>query len=464
MRQHDRRIPRDLETLVQKALAKDPKGRFARAADLGDELRRYLESRPIKSRPISGVERAWRWCQRNHWIAGMAGVAAVAIVVLAIGATMAAFTFRGQRDQIREADRKTRENLFESLTAQAQARRFSRRIGQRFESLSALAGAAQIARELKLPRDRFDRLRDEAIACLALPDMKKTGRVIHRPPGVVLTTVDSTMTRYALRFRDGTVQVNRVEDDREVARFQAQGDREIFVLAFSPDGRYLATTHFPGFALTVWDIDRGAVVLEDPGPVGGSAARFSPDSRRIVLAHPDGELVIYDLETRRARRFRSGLGGIVQDLAFRPDGLQIAVTSRDPKQPTCRILELESGRVVQTIALPSPAAVAWSADGATLATPADDTNIYLWDARSGVLKARLEGSTNSGLHATFLPAGKLLASNGWENRLRLWDAVQGRQVLSLPGNVVLRFNFSHDGRIVLSLSRPIDHVPDRSRP
>ena len=42
----------------------------------------------------------------------------------------------------------------------------------------------------------------------------------------------------------------------EIARFQARGDREIFVFGFSPDGRYLATTHFPGFALTVWDIDR----------------------------------------------------------------------------------------------------------------------------------------------------------------------------------------------------------------
>ncbi len=51
MRQHDRRIPRDLETLAQKALAKDPKDRFASAAELGDELRRYLESRPIRSRP-----------------------------------------------------------------------------------------------------------------------------------------------------------------------------------------------------------------------------------------------------------------------------------------------------------------------------------------------------------------------------------------------------------------------------
>ena len=53
------------------------------------------------------------------------------------------------------------------------------------------------------------------------------------------------MTRYALRFRDGTISVRRVADDQEIARFQARGDREICVFAFSPDGRYLATTHTP---------------------------------------------------------------------------------------------------------------------------------------------------------------------------------------------------------------------------
>ena len=55
LRQHDHRIPRDLETLVLKALAKDPKDRFVSAAELGDELRRYLESRPIRSRPVGPV-------------------------------------------------------------------------------------------------------------------------------------------------------------------------------------------------------------------------------------------------------------------------------------------------------------------------------------------------------------------------------------------------------------------------
>ncbi len=113
LRQHDRRIPRDLETLVQKALAKDPKDRFASAGELGDELRRYLESRPIRSRPISAWERLWRWCRRNPGLAAANVAAAALVTLLLLGTSVAAWTFRNQRDQIHRAEHKTREGMFE---------------------------------------------------------------------------------------------------------------------------------------------------------------------------------------------------------------------------------------------------------------------------------------------------------------------------------------------------------------
>ena len=64
-RQHDRHIPRDLETIVLKALAKDPNDRFATAEEMAEELRLFLENRPIRSRPIPFYQQFWRWCQRN---------------------------------------------------------------------------------------------------------------------------------------------------------------------------------------------------------------------------------------------------------------------------------------------------------------------------------------------------------------------------------------------------------------
>jgi eukaryotic-like serine/threonine-protein kinase len=437
-------VPRDIETVCLKCLQKEPGKRYLSSQALADDLRRFLDGRPILARRISGVERAWRWCRRNPWPA----VAAASIVIVAVGATLEAFNFRAQRDQKSRADRKTRENLFESLMAQAQARRFSRRVGQRFESLKALSRSAAIARELKLPPDQFDLLRNEAIACFALPDLEATGRVIEQPAGTGWFCFDQGMNRYALRLLSGTILVRRVADDQEIARFQARGDRTVAVFAFSPNGRYLTTTHVPGNALIVWDVDRNTVAAPDLGPVAGSAARFSPDSRQIALAHPDGEVLTYDLETRRSSRLLSGPAD-VQDLAFHADGHQIAVTSQLSQEPTCQILDVASGRVLRTISLGSPASVAWSPDGTTLATPGADLRIDFWDAPTGILRARLEGSTTGGLHATFHPAGKLLASNGSDGVLRLWDSAQFRPVLSLTGENPTEPAFRSGGQIVL---------------
>ena len=64
--------------------------------------------------------------------------------------------------------------------------------------------------------------------------------------------------------------------------------------------------------------------LNDPGSVTGYSAKFSPDSRRIALAHLDGELLVYDLATHRASLLRRGPGP-ARDLSYRSDGTQIAV-------------------------------------------------------------------------------------------------------------------------------------------
>jgi len=233
-RHHDHHIPRDLETIVLKALAKVRNDRFANADEMAQELRRFLENRPIRSRPIPYYQQFWRWCQRNPWLAAANITAAALTTILAVVSTFAWLTDRNrlrlivaQRDSIQKAEAEGRERLFDSLTSQARATRFSRRMGQRFESLKALNQAAAIGRALMLPPERFETLRDEAIACTALPDLEPTGRVITMPPGVIAQTFDSTMTRYALRFGDGTISVRRVADDQEIARFRARGGRDV---------------------------------------------------------------------------------------------------------------------------------------------------------------------------------------------------------------------------------------------
>ena len=144
----------------------------------------------------------------------------------------------------------------------------------------------------------------------------------------------------------------------------------------------------------------------------------------------------------------AGAGQGRADLAFRSDGAQIAVIYHE-KPPSCQIIEADYRKACPIDRAARPAeCVAWSPDGAMLATPCDDRKIYLWDAATGIRRATLEGSTNFGLCAAFHPAGTLLASNGWEGRLRLWDPVLGRPVLSVTSN---RWpEFSKEGRIVIA--------------
>jgi serine/threonine protein kinase len=80
-RAHNPAVPRDLETVVLKVLAAEPARRYARAADLAHDLRRFLADRPVKARRASAVEHALRWCRRNPAVAGLSAALFLACVL-----------------------------------------------------------------------------------------------------------------------------------------------------------------------------------------------------------------------------------------------------------------------------------------------------------------------------------------------------------------------------------------------
>jgi serine/threonine protein kinase len=90
-RVHNPAIPRDLETIVLKTLAPEPAGRYQSAAELADDLRRFLDDRPIQARRTSAIEHAWRWCRRNPAVAGLS---AALVLVFLLGFSGVAWKWR----------------------------------------------------------------------------------------------------------------------------------------------------------------------------------------------------------------------------------------------------------------------------------------------------------------------------------------------------------------------------------
>src|SRR5262249_57985861 len=105
-------------------------------------------------------------------VASLAACVGTLLAAVAVVSTFAAVRIDSALVQTRQAEREARLREAEALVSQAHGTRYSRQAGQRFETLAALEKAAAIGRELGQPPGWFDRLRHEAIACLALPDLR----------------------------------------------------------------------------------------------------------------------------------------------------------------------------------------------------------------------------------------------------------------------------------------------------
>ncbi len=102
-------IPRELDNICLKCLEKDPRHRYQSASALAEDLRRFLDSEPVKARPIPRHVRVWRWCKRNRLATG---VTASMFLVLLVG--MAATTsqwLRAETAAVREAERRAEIEL-----------------------------------------------------------------------------------------------------------------------------------------------------------------------------------------------------------------------------------------------------------------------------------------------------------------------------------------------------------------
>src|SRR5207247_5222390 len=166
-RKLDGRIPRDLETIVLKAVAKEPADRYLTAAALAEDLRRFLGDRPIQARRTRVLERLWRWRRRNPKVAALTAAVALLLVLIAAGSVVAAVLLERERDRV------VRELAWSEL-AQARSTRQSGQPGRRFDSLETLATLSARCSASGWSKDMPSReeIRTEMIASLALADLR----------------------------------------------------------------------------------------------------------------------------------------------------------------------------------------------------------------------------------------------------------------------------------------------------
>jgi serine/threonine protein kinase/WD40 repeat protein/tetratricopeptide (TPR) repeat protein len=457
-RQHDRRIPRDLETIVLKALAKDPADRFATADEMAEELRRYHQYRPINSRPVPWNERLWRWSRRNPKLAIANSLAMCLLAIIVVISIWAAWAARHNARLSAELESKNaianrnllqaNRNLVLAYGARAEAFLRSRRVGQRFETLGEVDRAMKLASAAQITDDERFRLRNVAIGALSLPDLRVAQELDLPRAKENGVAFDRAYQRYATKLDDGTVVIRSLADGRELLRLKGLPCTYLHTTAqFSPDGRFLGITAGKLESLEVWDTttQRQVVFEQSIAWANRQSWSFRPDSGELALVRKDGVIAIYELPSGRPLKPLTAPKEADLVVAYSADGSKLAYKAHPGH--VVKVIDRDTGREVAQLANPSGVHhIVWNPRRPNIvATACDRGPICLWNVESKQ-SLTLKGEQYGGMTLAFHPSGELLASRGWQDVLRLWDTRGGVLLLSQPSSWCSTLEFDASGR------------------
>jgi WD40 repeat protein/serine/threonine protein kinase len=385
----DGRIPRDLETIVLKAIEKDPKARYQSAEAMGQDLGRFLADEPIRARQVSAIERGWRWCRRNKAAAALlatSALAALALVGVLVGASY--------NSQLKHA------NLQLETTN------------------SALAASRK---DEQAQRERAERN-------LYYRNILLAGRELQENH---VGRVEELLQQTPAGFRGWEWNYLLRQCRVPLATFTAPGP-DVFGVALSRDGQLLAASTASG-SVRVWDLATGLARpdFQIPGSVYGVA--FHPSGMQLAAGQAapgtDSQVVrVWSLPTGRILDLL-GHTGEIYDVAFSRDGTQLASASSDG---TVRVWDVSSGQCRHVLRGPchSYVGVVFSPDGNRVfasggtanlgSAPPPPYEITVWDVRTGTPLKRFPHDAL--LNALALSqAGTRLAVGDWHGRVWLRD-------------------------------------------
>ncbi len=221
-------------------------------------------------------------------------------------------------------------------------------------------------------------------------------------------------------------------------------------LAYSPDGKLLATSDQNG-NIVIWSAYTGQVLLnlEHPGPIHSLA--FNPNSARLASVSENGTIKVWNAVTgTELLRLQGGLSGLY-DVAFTPNGKSLVTCGKDG---SVRVRDVEFGQeyLNLTSSTSTVISLAVSPDGTRIVSSAYDGTVKIWDARpNGEVFTFLDHS-DAVWDLDYSPDGALLASSGFDGKINIWDVNTNtlKQTLTLNTDVFTSIAFSPDGRYLAS--------------